>query len=50
MAELILALMNQKRLLFIQSQALPMDMHHNKWKDIIDIVCKITDGKSYGDQ
>ena len=34
-----------KRLLFVQIQTLPPSMHH-MWKEIIDIVCKTTNGKS----
>ena len=33
---------NWNRLLFIQIQTLPPRMHHQKWKDIIDFVCKST--------
>ena len=39
--------MNWNRLPFIQVQTLPPSMHH-KWKEIIDIVCKTTNGKSWG--
>ena len=35
---------NQNRLPFIQIQTLPPSMHH-KWKELIDIVCKTTNGK-----
>ena len=36
--------MNPNRLLFIQTQTLPLSIHH-KWKDIMDIVCPKTNGK-----
>jgi hypothetical protein len=38
------------RLLFIQIQRLPPSMHHHEWKEIIDSVCKTTNGKIIGDQ
>ena len=34
-----------KYALFIQIQKLPLSMHH-KWKNVIDIVCKTTNGES----
>jgi hypothetical protein len=40
--------MNQNRLLFIQIQTVPLNMHHKR-KESIDFVCKITNGK-LGDQ
>ena len=39
--------MNQDRLLFVQIQSLPLNMHH-KWKEMIDIVCKTTTETSEG--
>ena len=39
------ALDEPKYVLFIQIQKLPLSMHH-KWKNVIDIVCKTTNGKS----
>jgi hypothetical protein len=36
---------NQIKLLFIQIQPLPLNMHH-KWKESIDLVYKTSDGKS----
>ena len=41
--------MNRSRLLLIQIQRLPPNMHHHKWKEIIDFVCKAT-SETNGDQ
>ena len=40
--------MNQNSLLFIQIR-LPLSMHH-EWKEMIDVVCKTTNGKSMENQ
>jgi hypothetical protein len=37
--------MNRSRLLFIEIQTLPLSRHH-KWIEIVNIVCRITNGKS----
>ena len=39
--------MNQNRLLLIQIQALPPSMQGHKWKEIIDIACKTTQGMKH---
>ena len=44
-AEMNLALNNQNRLLFIQSQELYLSMYHY-WQEMIEVVYKPTNGKS----
>ena len=36
--------MKRNRLLLVEIQILPPSMHH-KWQEIIDIVCKTSNGK-----
>ena len=36
---------SQNRSLFMQIQTLPISSMHHKWREIIDIVCRITNGK-----
>jgi hypothetical protein len=44
---MILALADQKRLLFFQIQTLPPILYHG-WKEMIDFVLKTTNGKIWG--
>ena len=41
-----MALNEQNRVLFIQIQMLPPSMQH-KWEEIIEILCKTTNGKVF---
>ena len=45
-AKMSLALINRNSFLFIQIQTLPTSMHHQKWKEMINIVFTTANGRN----